>query len=274
MTQIKYGYKPDPKTGNLLANDHDFTTQLKPYLVSVTNGDVDLSKYSTPSNQSNLSSCAGNSTADSVEIVCAIEEETRAAKEKRAPIPVPQLSRLFVYSMARSIMEDDGSGHGQIDKDEGTYIRLCFDILSRFGICDEDVWPYNESKVFTQPSIKALRQAVGHRIHSYYRIKETGQARIQAINAALRGRHPVVFGTTVGKSFGNIKSPYICGIPKDPEGAHAQVIVGLIKGNYKVKNSWGKEWADKGFSYFTPDYLAWDQTQDIWVPTMGTVFKK
>jgi C1A family cysteine protease len=177
--------------------------------------------------------------------------------------------------MARSIMEDDGSGHGQIDKDAGTYIRLCFDILSRFGICDEVIWPYDTSKVFISPSIKAMRQAVGHRIHSYYRIKQSGQERIPEIVSALRGKHPVVFGTNVGKSFGNIQAPYICGIPNDEDqGGHAQVIVGYINGYFKVKNSWGTKWGDKGFSYFTPEYIAWFMTQDIWVPTMGTVFSK
>ncbi len=265
---MKYGYKPDP----ISAKDNDFTTKLKPHLVSVTNGDIDLAKYSTTSQQGRLSACSGNSTADATEMVCTIEEEDRAIKENRKPIPVPQLSRLFVYSMARSIMEDDGSGHGQLDKDEGTYIRLCFDILSRFGICDETIWPYDESKVFTQPSIKAIRQAVGHRIHSYYRIKQTGNDRVSEIIAALRGRHPVVFGTKVGPSFSHIKAPYICGIPKDAEGGHAQVIVGWINGNFKVKNSWGPYWGDGGFSYFTPEYIAWEKTQDIWVPTAGTVF--
>ena len=272
--ELKYGYQPDPKYGNLLAQDKDFTTQLKPYLVWASGGDIDLSPFSTPTDQGQLSACAGNSTAESVEIVSTIEEIDRAAKENRAPVPVPKLSRLFVYSMARSIMDDDGSGHGQIDKDQGTFIRLCFDTLSRFGICDEVIWPYDPTKVFIPPSVKAMRQAVGHRIHSYYRIKQTGNDRIPEIIAALRGRHPVVFGTQISKTFGDITAPYICGIPKDTEGGHAQVIVGWVKGNFKVKNSWGQDWADGGFSYFTPEYIAWDQTQDIWVPTMGTVFAK
>lgn len=265
---MKYSYIPDPPN----TKDHDFTTQLKPHLTSL-NGDVDLSKYSTPSNQYNIGSCAGNSTADAVEIVSFIAECDKAIAEGRRPIPVPQLSRLFVYAMARSLMDDDGSGHGQLDKDQGTYIRLCFDVLSRFGICDESIWPYDTSKVFVQPSIKAMRQAVGHRIHSYYRIKETGNARVDAVISALRGRHPVVFGTQLEKSFEETRAPYIVNRPKGSLiGGHAQVIVGYINGNFKVKNSWGPEWAEGGFSYFTPEYIAWDKTQDIWVPTMGTIF--
>jgi hypothetical protein len=269
----KLGYHPDPKTPDLLAKDHDFK-DLKSYLPTAS-GDVDLTPYTTPTNQYQLSACAGNSTADSVELVSAIDEADAAAAAGRDPNPVPQLSRLFVYSMARSIMDDDGSGHGQIDKDEGTYIRLCFDILSRFGICDETIWPYDPTKVFIPPNIKAMRQAVGHRIHSYYRIKQSGQDRIPEIVAALQGRHPVVFGTQLEQSFESLSAPYVVNKPKGAViGGHAQMIVGWVNGLFKVKNSWGPDWADGGFSYFTPEYLAWDRTEDIWVPTTGTVFIK
>jgi hypothetical protein len=42
--EIKYGYKPDPKTPDLLNKDNDFRTQLKPYLNKSIIGDIDLSK--------------------------------------------------------------------------------------------------------------------------------------------------------------------------------------------------------------------------------------
>jgi len=39
-----------------------------------------------------------------------------------------------------------------------------------------------------------------------------------------------------------------------------------------VKNSWGKHWRDGGFALLTPDYITWENTSDLWVPTLGTEF--
>ena len=36
-----------------------------------------------------------------------------------------------------------------------------------------------------------------------------------------------------------------------------------------VKNSWGKDWRGGGFCFMQPDYLTWNETQDLWVPTLG-----
>lgn len=266
---MNFGYLPDPQS-NLGPN---FTEKLLPKLSVAATGDVDLSPYCTVSNQYSLSSCAGNATADAIEILNDIQEKAAAKAEGRAPKPPIQVSRLFIYSMARGIMDDDGDGKTDLNLDNGTYIRLCFDVLSRYGVCDESVWPYDESKVFTPPSFKALRQAVGHRIHSYYRIAETGQARLDAIIKALRGNHPVVFGTVVDRDFLNEKTSSPVKIPTgEILGGHAMIIVGYKGGNFLVKNSWGKNWRQGGFTLFTPEYLAWERTTELWVPTLGTTF--
>ena len=177
--------------------------------------------------------------------------------------------------MARGMMDLDNNGEGDIDQDFGTYIRLCFEVLSRFGVCDETVWPYDESKVFTAPSLKAMRQAVGHRIHSYYRIRETGAARIDSIIAALRMKHPVVFGTQISADFQDNDGPGLVTTPTGPfVGGHAMIVVGYVDGEFIVKNSWGKFWREEGFCRMTPDYLMWEKTWDLWVPTLGTQLRR
>lgn len=278
-------YRRDPIIGKTAdgiefdwtARDKDFAAELAPKLASVTfsSGDVDLRKYCTNTHQFSLNACAGNATADSVEVLNAIEDEEKALAAG-TPVPAPiQLSRLFVYSMARGLTDEDGDGQADINKDEGTFIRLCFEVLSRWGICDEAVWPYDPSKVFTVPSIKALRQATGHRIHSYYRIKTTGEDRLWAVRSALRAKHPVVFGTLVDQAFmrwtGNLTP---LGPPKGKtEGGHAMLVVGCIGDHFLVKNSWGKGWGDGGYWLMSDEYMAWDQTWDLWVPTMGSPFR-
>ncbi len=259
-----FGYKPDPRTRteadgsvtDLIKKDLKFGA-LATKLKAVSTGDVDLSPYCVDMDQQDLSSCVGNATVESVEIL----------NNMAGYRPVP-LSRLFVYNMARIRTNS-------LDKDEGTYIRVAFDCLSRFGVCDEYLWPYEDAAVFLSPSLKAQRQAVGHRIHSYYRIDSAGDARVNDIVTALRANHPVVFGTLVASEFRDVvdRSPLSTPGPNAQIlGGHALVIVGYLNGNFLIKNSWGTSWGSHGFCVMTPDYLTWSGTSDLWVPTLGVDF--
>lgn len=261
-----FGYINDPqtkkeggKTIDLMAKDYKFSDLKAKLGASASSGDVDLSPYSTPSNQFHLSSCVGNATADSVEILNAIAGYS----------PV-QLSRLFVYAMARIL-----SGDAKLEKDAGTWIRAAFEVLSKFGVCDEYLWPYLLDKVNDQPSLKAQRQAAGHRIHSYYRIDSSGDDRLEDIVKALHAKHPVVFGTTITDRFQKTldRTPIPRPTSKDKSlGGHAMIIVGYINSYFLVKNSWGSHWGSNGFCLMTPEYISWSQTRDLWVPTLGVDF--
>lgn len=272
-----FGYRRDPEKKPGEEPDWRFTEKLRPKLAAIWPGDVDLSEHTTETNQYGAGSCVGNATADSVEVLNSIEG-----------LPKVQLSRLFIYSLCRTLMDTDLDGRADLDKDDGTYIRLAFDVLSRFGVCREDIpksqggWPYDidwstrkPKDLHISPSLKAMRAATGHRIHSYYRIDESGGARIDAILEALRGNHPVVFGTQVNRAFTQLQNAGPVGPPSgDTVGGHAMMLCGYdrTKG-FLMHNSWGKGWGEDGFAYLTEDYLAWDHTWDIWVPTKGTMFR-
>lgn len=249
--------------------DRSFGSDLAPRLVRAVTGDVDLSAYSTESNQYALSSCTGNATADALEVLNAIEG-----------LPSVQLSRLFIYTLARNLEDYDRDGRGDIHRDDGTQIRLCFDVLSKFGVCREDLpagaggWPYDPGKVGILPDLKSMRAATAHRIHSYYRIYEEGQARIDRMLEALRSRHPIVFGTVIDESFQRVSdsSPWVR--TGSSIGRHAMVVLGHIHGSgFLVKNSWGSDWGFNGFCFMKPEQFISDDAQDIWVPTKGTGFK-
>lgn len=264
-----FGYKRDPmqKTGSdgqvldWWTKDKDASVLLgaKP----LANGDVDLRPYCTDTNQLSLSSCAGNASTDAVEIVTNVDEYLLAEAEGRRAKPCPQLSRLFTYAMSRTL-------DGTLAIDDGTYIRSCFEVLSRFGVCEETVWPYDLSKVLVSPSLMAQRSALGHKIHSYYRIKATGQARLDTIIAALRTLRPVVFGTLINEAFRDAWGGEVVDPPKGATiGGHAMIVVGYLDGKFLIKNSWGKGWRQGGYVLFSPEYMAWDETWDLWVPTTG-----
>ncbi len=277
---VRLDYRPDPVSSSNSSGatvgwetDYDFQ-EVSSKLTAVSAGDVDLREYCTDSDQGGIGSCAGNATADAVEILDAQEEERKATAEGRLRRAVLQLSRMFIYFLARGMLDEDRNGQADTDQDGGCYIRDCLEVLSRFGICDETIWPYDELKVFVAPSIKAMRQATAHRIHSYYRIKEEGEDRLAAIRSALRAKLPVIFGTKVTEAFtGSSGGKGVVTRPSGPfAGGHAMVVVGLVGENFLVKNSWGPSWGEGGYFLMAPDYLAWEETSDIWVPMMGSAF--
>jgi C1A family cysteine protease len=46
-------------------------------------------------------------------------------------------------------------------------------------------------------------------------------------------------------------------------------IVGYEPGRFRVANSWGTDWREHGFAWLTDSYLAWEQTQDVWVLSLA-----
>ena len=271
-----YGYLRDPLTRpgpggsetDLLASDRKIK-DLLPLLAS-SPGDVDLSKYCIAMDQYDLSSCVGNGTAESLEMLENIAHEGIPGYQ-----PTP-LSRLFIYALAR-IEDGDHDAHGDPTRDAGTHIRSAFDVIGRFGVCTEALWPYQDALVLKSPSFLAQRQALGHKIHAAYRVDSTGDQRVNDIVAALQAKHPVVFGTNVTPAFEALKDGTPIGQPGSNDqilGGHCMVIVGYLNGNFLIKNSWGTEWAMNGLCFMRPDYITWDQTTDLWVPTIGTDFKR
>jgi C1A family cysteine protease len=80
----------------------------------------------------------------------------------------------------------------------------------------------------------------------------------------------VVFGTLIDEAFRDRGGPSVVDAPKGATiGGHAMIIVGYIGGKFLVKNSWGKGWRQGGYAFFTPEYIAWEDTWDLWVPTLG-----
>ena len=263
---FKSGYIPTD------LNDKDyhlFTNDVKNHLMSIANTNTNTSEHileeKTPiSDQSSLGSCVANSSVDSLEILLGIANK-----------PIEQLSRLFTYWNARLY-------HKATDVDEGTYIKYAFASLQIHGTCRESTWEYNTNKVFAQPPIKAYREAYENKLTGFFRIEEDGSDRLEKIEAAIRANHPVVFGTPVTKNFTtffNVSNAAEVSWPipdssKSPiVGKHAMVIVGVRNNNgnteFLIRNSWGTKFGFGGHTWFSADYIGWNGTEDIWVPTIA-----
>lgn len=252
----RFRVEADGSQTDLVALDPDARKFLASAPVVTPTGDVSLRSFCVDMDQLNENACAGNSTAESVEIL------NNIAGYKAVP-----LSRQFIYNLARNENSD-------LANDNGTYIRSCFDVLSRYGVSDEYLFPYDPTKFNVMPPLMAMRQAMGHKIQAAYRIPDTGnpQDRIDACIAALRAQHPIVFGTQVSSDFENLLGTATQKPPTTSVGGHAMVIVGWIGGLFLVKNSWGIDWGEGGYAYFDPSYISWALTSDLWVPTLGINF--
>jgi C1A family cysteine protease len=192
-------------------------------------------------NQGQIGSCTANALAAAMWFLKNKEEE-------KAFDP----SRLFIYYCEREV-------EGTVGEDAGAFIRTGVKVLNKQGVCRETTWPYKESKFTRKPTKKAYTQAVNSKVTSYMRVDGTD---LKKIKTCLFEGYPIVFGFTVYESFesadvslrGEMSMP---SMDEKSYGGHAVLIVGYddAKECVIVRNSWGSEWADKGYFYMPYEYV-------------------
>jgi C1A family cysteine protease len=231
--------------------------QLSGILKSVSsNLEYIIPEYTPISNQGMISSCVANSWCDALEILQGTVN----------PKAVTQLSRLFLYWIARDLV-------GSQKSDKGSFNRAAAHQLKKVGTVAEKWYPYDTMKVFDSPELDLYTMAAKNRISSFYALYSKGNDRIKDIEKAIRANHPVVISTGVGKDFMQYRGGnHILTSPTKIEGYHAMVIVGVgwtinSKKKFLLRNSWSKGWGDNGYVWVTEDYISNDMTNDLWVGT-------
>ena len=215
---------------------------------------VDLRSLCPPVyDQLSLGSCTANALASDVEFI--IDKE-------KYPDFMP--SRLFIYYNERKIEHTTKS-------DSGAQIRDGIKSLAKWGVCHETSWAYDISKFTMKPPKAIYKEALKDVINKYERIKG-----LESFKNALAQGYPVVFGFEVFEDF---ESTYTAntGIVRMPSGSqiggHAVKGVGFddnmtangVTGYAIVKNSWGKDWGEKGYFYIPYSYLDSELCSDFWV---------
>jgi len=202
-------------------------------------------------NQGMLGSCTANALGAAFQY-----EQVRQGLQSFTP------SRLFIYWNERN-------AEGNVDEDAGAYIRDGIKVMVQYGVCDEALWPYIESKFTEKPSEKAYAEAEKSQVLEYARVNQT----LEDMKACLAAGYPIVFGFVVYSSFqccwtaltGKMTMPGCCG--DVAMGGHAVQACGYDDDRkvFIVRNSWGKTWGDKGHFYMPYDYiLNPDLAQDFW----------
>ena len=133
--------------------DYIFTTAMS---ASTLPEIVDNRKFAREiENQVNTNSCVANATVSALELL---------HKKSNKDI---NLSRLFLYYNLREPYE-----HLK-NKDKGSYTRDGFKIVNKLGICTEETWKFDETRVNTKPDDKSYLEALNHKVQRYERIPTT-----------------------------------------------------------------------------------------------------
>lgn len=160
-------------------------------------------------------------------------------------------ARQFIYYNERLI-------EGDVDQDGGAMVSTGAQVLSQMGFCDESLWPYTSTDIYTKPAQDCYDEALKHKISGSYALNGQDQ-----IIHCLASGFPVVCGIEV---FEELESDQVAqtGILPDPSsdeqsiGGHCIVLVGydLTKNRIKCRNSWGQSWGiDNGYFWVTCNYL-------------------
>jgi C1A family cysteine protease len=248
------GFRPEPDS----PKHWSFEDKLRARMVRVTGGDVDLREFTSPRhNQGSTGSCVAQATCKAFEIKRIMQKGHEAHID---------LSRLAIYWFARNLMLPK-----ETHIDDGTYISHAFDAMRRFGVPPESAHPWDKAALFDAPSWDAMRQAYLCKLDAFYKIRSTGQKRVDMVVQALQAGNPVVFGTNADNSWHSYKKGQVLKAVSedDKSGRHATVLVGIKDGLFIGENSWGTGWGDDGFYLMDPSCIGDNVSKDFWVPQAG-----
>lgn len=188
--------------------------------------------------QGELGSCTANAFCAAYRILC--------------PDRTFKPSRLWVYFYER-LAEDPSHCVGDLT-DSGADVVDGEKYVQVHGVCSETLWPYDITKYNVRPPHNCTAEAVGHKIHSYERIK------FADIKHFIASGIPVLIAIEVYESFetsvhGKIPMP---GDNDQLLGGHELCLIGYddTTHTFEVQNSWGHSWGDSGFCHIPYSYIS------------------
>ena len=203
-------------------------------------------------NQGELGSCTANA------IAAAYEYDEIKQNEDTIFIP----SRLFIYYNERNM-------ENTVNTDSGAARRDGIKSINRYGVCSEELWPYDVKKFTEKPTDNCYNYAKKHISVKYHRLTQ----QLSHLKDSLEEGYPFVFGFVVYESFeteevNNTGKMIMPGDKDKPLGGHAVMAVGYDDEEevFIIRNSWGTDWGDKGYFYMPYEYITnRNLCSDFWI---------
>ncbi|TGK81611.1 cysteine protease [Leptospira noumeaensis] len=163
----------------------------------------------------------------------------------------------FVFSPAFIYNQQNGG------EDKGLYYYKTMEFLKSNGAAPWSSMPYSDKDYLTQPSQSSKKEALKYKIKSFSRLNYKNPDEIKRV---LAGKNVVMVGMIIDDAFYKVKGSAVYDENSGQSyGGHAMTIVGYDddkksksgkKGAFKLQNSWGTSWGDKGFGWVSYSMLA------------------
>jgi C1A family cysteine protease len=212
---------------------------------------VDNRKWCSPiRDQGNLGSCTAFMACGMYEYMC-----------KRGHSKYEVLSPLFTYKSTRWLMNLEG--------DTGAWIRSAIGSLAIHGSPPEERWEYDVDAYEEIPNPFVHGYAQQFQALKYFRLDKgipSDQTLVDRMKDYISRGFPLGIGFSVFESYEEATSnggfiPY----PHPNEemvGGHAVFIVGYKDDNFLFKNSWSRDWGDKGYGWIPMKYFIREPDMD------------
>jgi C1A family cysteine protease len=162
----------------------------------------------------------------------------------------------FAYAYWKKINKDTNCDEGAYMFDEGDVDGMA-ETLKNVGTTSWNQVPFVNTKTCTITTESQKSQAASNRISGYARLDEDEYKDVGELKSWIYAGYPLWIAVTLDDGFNDLGTSVWTKQSGASDGGHAMTVVGWddAKKAFKVANSWGKDWGDKGHAWIGYNYL-------------------